>query len=365
MPDNPASPDSLASPDSPANPDNLRPLVALPKAHLHLHLEGAMRLGTLQDLAERSGLAVPVPSVNYGNFADFQELYQAAQSALRSLEDLERLVFEVIDDAWRDGAVWIEPAVHLPSHRGLGPDAAVLEVLVDAARRAGAQRRVGTGWLITADRTEPPEEALEQARLAASFVGRGVVAFGLANDEAASPPEAFETAFAVARQAGLICAPHAGEHRGAEAVRAAVDTLGAARVQHGVRAAEDPDVLRLLAERQVCLDVCPTSNVSLSVVPELTAHPLRTLLDAGIPCSINADDPLLFGTGIADEYDACRRVLQLDDATLAACARASLEHSGAPTDVRASALGAIDTWLRVPFGDDRTRRDASGAAAQS
>lgn len=327
---------------SDTRPRDLRPL---PKAHLHVHLEGAMRPSTLRELAGVHGVAVPPMPTTYGSFADFQDLYVAARLVLRRPHDLERLVAEVVEDAAGDGAVWIEPAVHLADHRTLGTDAEVLELLLDAAARASRSTGVGVGWLITADRSRAPELAVEQAEVAATGAGRGVVAFGLANDETAAPPERFATAFAIATEAGLISAPHAGEHCGPASVRGALDALVAHRVQHGVRCAEDPALVQRLAREKVCLDVCPTSNLALSVVDRLEAHPLRALVAAGVPCSINADDPLLFGTGLLAEYERCRRELGLDDRELARCALASIEHSGAPETERDAAAVGVARWL--------------------
>jgi adenosine deaminase len=241
--------------------------------------------------------------------------------------------------------VWIEPAFHLPGHPGLGDDIFVLEAVLEAGRRATAATGVGVGWLVSIDRTQSPVLAVEQATIAARYAGHGVVALGLANDEAAGAPEPFAAAFAIAREAGLISAPHAGEHGGPDSVRAALDALGPQRIQHGVRALEDPDVVQRLVDADVCLDVCPTSNVALSVVETLSAHPLPVLLDAGVSCSINADDPLLFSVGLLDEYVVCREHLGLDDTTLATCARTSIARSGAPPEVKAIGARNIDGWL--------------------
>jgi adenosine deaminase len=327
-------------------PTTPRPLATLPKAHLHVHLEGAMRPSTLFELCEAQGTDVPTIGGRYGTFADFQELYITARRSIASLDDLVRLVGEVVADAADDGAVWIEPAVHVAGYRAFGSDDVILDALVDAGRRAAGATGIGVGWLVSVDRTLSPELAIEQATLAARYAGQGVVAMGLANDEAAAPPEPFGPAFAIARAAGIISAPHAGEHCGPESVRGALDALGADRIQHGVRVVEDPGLVDRLADEGVCLDVCPTSNVSLSVVSSLDAHPLPMLLEAGVSCSINADDPLLFGVGVLDEYVVCRERLGLDDTALASCARTSIDHSGAPDDVRVVARRAIDDWLR-------------------
>jgi adenosine deaminase len=191
----------------------------------------------------------------------------------------------------------------------------------------------------------PPAEAVALARLAARYAGRGVVSFGLADDEAHGPAAPFAEAFAVARAAGLISAPHAGEHAGPESVRAALDALGARRIQHGVRAIEDPDLVRRLVDERVCLDVCPTSNVRLGVVPSLEAHPAPALVQAGVAVSLNADDPVLFGCGLLDEYELARRGFGFDDTVLAAIAADSIRASGAPESLRAGALARIDDWL--------------------
>ncbi len=175
-----------------------------------------------------------------------------------------------------------------------------------------------------------------------------MVGFGLANDEAAFPPEPFAPAFAIAREAGLLPVPHAGELAGPESVRGALDALHARRLGHGVRAVEDPDLVARLAREQVCLDVCPTSNLLLAVVADLAEHPLPRLLRAGVPCSINADDPLLFGSGLLEEYTVARDGMGLDDGQLAVVAASSIRHSGAPSERRAAALAGIDAWLAVP-----------------
>jgi adenosine deaminase len=322
-----------------------RPLGTLPKAHLHVHLEGAMRPDTLRQLCAEQGRPAPTVAGSYGTFAHFQRLYLQARAAIATADDLVRLVAEVVEDAAVDGAVWIEPAVHLPDHRTIGPEGFVLEVLLEAGRRATGATGVGVGWILTVDRTKDPASASEQARLAARYGGDGVVGLGLANDEAARPPEPFAPAFAIARAAGVLSVPHAGEHGGPDSVRGAIDALGADRIQHGVRCLEDPGLVHRLAGEGICLDVCPTSNAALGVVEDLAGHPLPALLAAGVRCSINADDPLLFGVGLLDEYESCRRRLGLTDGELAACARSSLEHSGAPVELRHVGLGGIDAWL--------------------
>jgi adenosine deaminase len=323
----------------------VRDLHALPKAHLHLHLEGGMRPETLADLAE--GYGVPVPQIRgFGSFSAFASTYMAACDVLRTPADLTRLVSETMDDGVDAGAVWVEVAFHPAHHRArFGSDEQIVELVLDAIAEASARTGVGAGLMLAADRTKPPGDAVELARLAMAYADRGVVAFGLANDEVAGPPEPYAEAYAIARAAGLLSTPHAGELCGPESVRGALDALGADRIQHGVRAIEDPELIARLVDEEICLDVCPTSNLSLGVIEQMSDHPLPALLAAGVRCSVNADDPLLFGPGLLEEYELCRTELGLDDDALAAVATASIEASGAPADLKARALDGIATWL--------------------
>jgi adenosine deaminase len=325
-----------------------RDLRTLPKAHLHVHLEGAMRMATLEELAQRA--AIPVPTVSgFGSFTAFAGMYLAACDVLREAEQMRRLVFEVVEDAANAGAVWVEPSVYVPHHRDrLGPPELVLEMILEAARDAGEMFGIGVGVMVASDRTADPADAVEQAKLAVAYRDQGVVAFGLANDEAIGPPEWFGDAFTVAREGGLLSTPHAGELAGPASIVGALDVLGADRIQHGVRAVEDPELVKRLADAAVCLDVCPTSNVLLSVVDDITAHPLPALLAAGVACSLNADDPLLFGPNLLEEYELARGDLGLDDETIAHIARCSIDGSGAPDALKESTRAEIAQWLATP-----------------
>ncbi len=306
-----------------------------------------MRPSTLVDLSEHYGAPPPAPPD--GSFETFIRLYRAAAAVLRTPDDYVRLVHEVVEDAAADGVVWLEPAEWLapgqPERIGLADAQAVLDLLLLAAGQASARTGVAVGLMVSTNRTRPPEDAVALARLAERYAGRGVVSFGLADDETKGRPEPFAAAFDIARTAGLIASPHAGEHGGPDSVRGALDALGARRIQHGVRSTEDPELLRRLADSDVCLDVCPTSNVQLRVVESLAAHPLPALLDAGVNVSLNADDPLFFGSGVLAEYELARHSFGLDDATLARIAASSIRASGAPADLKVTALAGIGRWL--------------------
>jgi adenosine deaminase len=322
-----------------------RDLRALPKGHLHLHVEGGMRKSTLVERAEHYGIELP-PVGSYRSFTEFAQLYEAACAVLRTHDDLRRLVRESVEDAALSGAVWLEmgvrPTLHLAK---FASEAEILETFIDEARVAGEELGVGVGVLITIDRTQGIEIAMREAELAAAFAGKGVVSIGLANDEVGHPPGPFAEPFRIARDAGLLSCPHAGELEGPASMWEALNDLAADRLQHGVRCLEDPGLVERLATDGICLDVCPTSNYCLGVTPSVEEHPLPALLAAGLRCSLNADDPLFFGADLIDEYVLARDRLQLSDEQLAGIARSSIECSGAPESSKRTWSRAIDAWL--------------------
>ncbi len=326
-----------------------RDLSGLPLAHLHLHLEGSMRPETLAEMAAGYGVPVPVTR-GFGSFTAFAGLYAAATEVLRTPEDLRRVVREVVEDSAADGAVWVEPQFFPPFYDGrLGTVPEIIAMVADEGRRTAEHLGVGFGLMVAADRTRDPVDAETLARQCAEAGTGQVVAFGLANDEVAGPPAPFARAFAIAREAGLVSAPHAGELAGPDSVRSALDDLGAQRLGHGVRAVEDPALVARLAEEEVCLDVCPTSNVALSVVPSLDVHPLKALLEAGVACSVGSDDSLLFGPRLAAEVLTARDVLGLSDEQLATVARSGLRAAAhAPAALVDDALARVDDWLSAP-----------------
>lgn len=322
-----------------------RDLATLPKAHLHVHLEAAWRPATLADVASGHGLPAP-RMTGWADFAEFDRMYQSAAGVLRTQADVDRLVREMAEDAAAAGCRWVEPAVWLPLHRERwGSDEQVLEAYTQAAAAATEATGVGIGYLVAVDRTRPLDEALQQARLAARWAGHGVVAFGLHNQELGFPPEPFAEAFGIARDAGLVSAPHAGELAGPAWVTGSLDALGADRIQHGIRSLEDPQLVERLVEAGTVLDVCPTSNLVLDIVRSLEEHPLPALLSAGVACSLNGDDPVMFDCTLAGEYELVRSGLHLTDEQIASMARASIRGSGAPAELKATADADIDAWL--------------------
>lgn len=319
-------------------------LRTLPKAHLHLHLEAAIRPATLAELGQRHGVRIPDTVGRNRSWAELVELYAAIVAVLRTEADLARLVDEVVADNAAEGVVWLEPTLFAPPYRAIfGDDHATVHavsgMLQDACRRHGT----AGGLVLIADRMLDPAEAVVQARVAADFAGV-VVAFGLANYEVGYPGRLFREAFEVARLAGLQLVPHAGEMTGPEEVREALDVLGANRIAHGISAVEDASLVARLAREQICLDVCPSSNVDLGFAPSWESHPLKFLLEAGVPCSLNADDPAMIGVGILEEYKRCHVRLGLDIDKLARIARASVQFSAASDDHKRAVVQGIEQW---------------------
>jgi len=343
-----------------------RSLKALPKAELHLHLLGAMRYGTLARLADAAG--VPVPDVRgFKSFKEFLKVFDAVHAVVcKRADNLRILIREAVADAASDGVVWLQPHLDPHAYPEIGTPDEVMELIVAEGTSAGVSHNVGFGVTLSVMRQLGPESAEDRARFAVRWSGNGVQALGLSGDEDAYPPDLFVRAFAIAREAGLQSAPHAGERAGPNSVRDAVERLGATRIAHGVRAAEDAELTAALAQRAVSLDISLTSNLRLGVVRSLAEHPLRALLEAGVECSLGADDPLMFGATLLDEYQTARHVIGLEDQQLAMIARTSIAAGGAPGPVKAAALGGIDAWLAeapVPAPDQNAsvRYTATGS----
>ena len=333
-----------------------REIRTLPKAHLHLHFTGSMRHSTLLELANRDGIVLPealvedwppqLSAADEKGWFRFQRLYDVARSVLRTEDDVRRLVLEAAEDDVADGSRWLEIQVDPSGYAArFGGITAFTELVLDSVRDASARTGLGIAVVIAANRTRHPMDARTLARLAAQYAGRGVVGFGLSNDERRGRTDEFARAFAIAERAGLMLAPHGGELLGPESIRTCLDALHADRLGHGVRVVEDPALLERVVEEEVALEVCPTSNVALGVYTDLSSVPLPTLLDAGATVALGADDPLLFGSRLAGQYATMRAAHDLSDEQLADLAAMSVRASLAPDDTKASILGDIKAWL--------------------
>jgi adenosine deaminase len=338
---------------------SVRDVRLLPKAHLHLHFTGSMRSGTLLELADKYGVHLPealqggeppkLRATDERGWFRFQRLYDMARSCLREPEDIQRLVREAAEEDLADGSRWLEiqvdPTSYAPRLGGLIP---ALEIILDSVDRAMRDTGLPIRVLIAANRMKHPLDARTLARLAVRHADRGVIGFGLSNDERRGFARDFDRAFAIARDGGLLAAPHGGELSGPASVRDCLDDLRADRVGHGVRAAEDPRLLARLADSGVTCEVCPASNVALGVYEKPEDVPLRRLWDAGVPMALGADDPLLFGSRLAAQYELARAHHDFTDEELAELARQSVRAARMPEAFRAGVLADIDGWLAGP-----------------
>ncbi len=333
-----------------------RPLDQLPKAHLHLHLTGAMRHSTLVDLARQHDVHLPsalveewppeLSGADERGWFRFQRLYDTARSVLRTPADLRRLFREIAEDERDEGSGWLEiqidPTGYAARFGGLNP---TVELVLDAAAQASAATGVGVAIVIAANRTRHPLDARTLARLAVRYADRGVTGFGLSNHERRGRPEDFLPPFRIAERGGLLAVPHGGELVGPPSVQACLDELHANRIGHGVQAARDEMLVKRLASQGVTLEVCPSSNVALGIAARTRDVPLRQLFEAGVPVALGADDPLLFGSRLVAQYGIARRQHGFSDQELADLARMSVQGSAAPSDVRQRLLSGIDAWL--------------------
>ncbi|HEX5480653.1 MAG TPA: adenosine deaminase [Dehalococcoidia bacterium] len=310
-----------------------RDLHDLPKAELHIHLEGAVRPATMEEFCARKGITPP------GAFRDFDhfiESFTAVWPAMDRPGDYARMVREYCEDARACGIRYAE----LQLATAFRP----YDCLAEAVEAAEREPDIALRFIIDVPRALPVEVGWRMFE-AAHGVPQ-VVAIGLAGNEDGYPGEPFVPLIEAARAAGLRSVPHAGEVTGAEFVREALDMLGADRIQHGISAARDRDLLDELARRRIPLAVCPTSNALLGAVPSLEAHPLRAFWDAGVSVSVNTDDPGYFGCTLTGEYAIAGRLLDLDRAGYARLARNSVEGSFAPAALKAELDAGIDDWER-------------------
>ncbi len=284
----------------------------MPKVELHIHLEGSIRPATLLQLARRNGVSLPAQDVEglrdfyrFRDFGHFIEIYNIITGCLHTPDDYCLIAYEFGSDCARQNIRYAEVTFTVATntkYNGLDWHV-ILKGLNTGRDQARAEFGVDWGWVFDICRGDDPETQDQIIEIALAARDQGVVALGLGGSEAEFPAELFKRTFERARQAGLPRVPHAGEHAGPEDIWDALHLLHADRLGHGVRCVEDPALVEYLRERQVPLEVCPTSNVCLGVYPDYAAHPLRRLWDAGLLVTVNSDDPALFGADLNREYE--------------------------------------------------------------
>ena len=320
---------------------NLSDFIAgLPKAELHVHHVGSVSPRILAELAERHPGVVPADPdelaafFEFRDFAHFVEVYLAVVDLIRTPEDVRMLTYEVARDMAGQTLRYAELTCtpYTSVIRGV-PIEAYTEAIEDA--RVAAERDFGLvlRWIYDI----PGESGIPAADATLDYAlhhaPEALVGFGLGGPEIGVPRPQFERHFRAARAAGLHSLPHAGETTGPGTVWDALKVLGAERIGHGTSAAEDPSLLAHLARHAIPLEVCPTSNIATRAVETLDVHPLRTFVEAGIPVSINSDDPPMFGTTLNEEYAVAAELLDLGETGVAGLARAAVAASYAPEQV--------------------------------
>jgi adenosine deaminase len=303
----------------------------VPKAELHVHLEGTAPPDLIRRIAERNGLEVPEGTFAtpdrfaYRDFLDFLDTYDKAASVIRTVDDYRDITYEYLVKCAGEGAIYVELTASPDHARLVGlTDEQHIEGIArgidDARRDTGIEGRI----LISCVRNFGVEPALRVARYAADRPHPYVVGFSMAGDEENYPPAAYAEAFHIAAEAGLGCTVHAGEWAGPVSVRGGLE-LPVSRIAHGVRSIEDPQLVEELAARGTFLECCPTSNVTLGIYPTYEEHPLPTLLAAGVRVTLGSDDPPYFGASIGGEYEVCAERFGFGEETLRGITKTAIE----------------------------------------
>ncbi len=326
-------------------------LLALPKAELHLHIEGTLEPDLAFELAARNGISLPYASVDelaaqyeFEDLQSFLDLYYATMDVLRTADDFAELTRRYLRRASTQGVRHVELFFDPQAHVARGVR---IEEVVDGIGAAldEAERDLGiTSGLILCFLRDEPVESAERILNAGLTRTDRIIGVGLDSAEVGYPPSLFEGVYRRAREAGLRVVAHAGEEGPAGYVVEALDLLGVERVDHGIRSIEDPALLERLAAERIALTVCPLSNLRLRAVPVLADHPLHRLDEAGVRVTINSDDPAYFGGYVGDNFIAVRDALGLTADQAARYARNSIEASFAGDARKAELLQELEAW---------------------
>ncbi len=324
-------------------------IAALPKAELHIHIEGSLEPELMWTLAERNGVDLPYDSVEairaayeFDDLQSFLDIYYQGAEVLRTDDDFRDMAAAYLARAHADGVRHAEIFFYPQTHTDRG---IAFETVIDGLHAAlvEAERERGTSGALIACflRHLSAEQAMATLDQVLAHRDR-ILGVGLDSSERGFPPRGFADVFERARASGLRCVAHAGEEGPPAYIVEALDLLAVERVDHGVRCVEDPALVERLAREQVPLTVCPLSNVKLCVYPTLAEHSLPALIDAGLLVTVNSDDPAYFGGYVAENYLACQRELALTDEQIVRLARNSIVASFAPEARRRELLEALD-----------------------
>jgi len=318
----------------------------LPKAELHLHLEGAVEPATLVELRRNHGenatLADTEPLYRYTDFSSFLTAFKEVSAHLRGPEDYElvtyRLMQQLKEETVLHAEVYVAVGVCLYRRQDFG---AIFEGLDRGRARGARDFGVSLLWIFDATRHFGVEEAQKVFELAVSYKNRHVVGVGIGGDEVKAPPELFRGVYGYAESNGLRLTAHAGETAPAESIWGALN-LHAERIGHGLTAAQDPDLIEELAYRQIPVEICLTSNLRTGCCKSITDHPVKSYFDQGLMVTLNTDDPALFGTTLPREYQLAQETFGFTDEHLRELARNSFEASFLPAEKKLELLSLFD-----------------------
>lgn len=327
-------------------------ITGLPKAELHLHIEGSLEPELMFALAQRNGVAIPYDSVEavraayaFSNLQDFLDIYYAGANVLQKREDFRDLAVAYFDRVARDGVVhaeiFFDPQTH--TDRGI-PFADVIEGLLDGMADAEQRHGITSQLILCFLRHLSEDAAFATLAEAEPWLDR-IAGVGLDSSEVGHPPSKFARVFAAAAAKGLRLVAHAGEEGPPEYVHEALDLLKIDRLDHGNRSLEDPALVARLAREAMTLTVCPLSNLKLCVVPSMDDHPIDAMLRKGLRATINSDDPAYFGGYVADNFRAAATARNLSRDDLATLARNSFLGSFLPDEAVAAHLERLDAYL--------------------
>jgi adenosine deaminase len=326
-------------------------IAGLPKAELHLHIEGSLEPELMFALAQRNNVAIPYASVeevraayDFSNLQDFLDIYYAGADVLRTRADFHDLAMAYFTRAAADGVVHAEIMFDPQTHTDRGiPFAEVIEGLLSAMAAAEAEFGLTSQLILSFLRHLSEEAAFATLEMAEPWLGR-ITAVGLDSSEVGHPPAKFARVFAAAREKGLKITAHAGEEGPPAYVHEALDLLGVDRIDHGNRALEDEALVARLAAEGITLTVCPLSNLKLCVVKDLADHPLDRMLAEGLKATVNSDDPAYFGGYVADNYRAVAEARGLSRDDLVTLARNSFTGSFLPQEMVARHVERLEAY---------------------
>lgn len=350
-------------------PELLSFIQNLPKAELHIHLEGSVTPKTMLKLAKRHKMVDTLPTqkeeqllnwFQFSTFNHFIQIYVTIQNLIRTPEDFALVTYRLGEDMAKQNILYREVTLTPHTHIDYQDKGLTIEDILDGLEQSRQKAKTDFGveirWIFDIYRNLSfimgeinnynPEPAEKTLTYALAGVERGVVGFGIGGNEVGAPAKPFQQTFQKAKQAGLLSVPHAGEVAGAESVWSAVHDLKADRIGHGVRAIEDPQLMNYLKEHHITLEISPTSNLQLNIFPSIEEHPFQKLDEFGIPVTINSDDPPLFNTTLSEEYALVAETFGYKTLDLVRFARNAFLASGAEVETKHKLLNQFEQKVK-------------------